>query len=154
VTSLERHYAEWDGLNLHGNRWKHRQAQMSCDRFDPLRAYLTTTRATIWNCITMPAPSAVAAFGDDIAYNQSRPARRSAGRSCFPRDSWRNCRILNGLFCRVERLYPGLNSYSPPPEALRRFSVFLGIDVIDRQPRNLTASTLPTAQDIRLGRAQ
>jgi dGTPase len=176
VTSLERHYAEWDGLNL---TWetlegiaKH-NGPVTPLRGDgpvtPLRGDGPVTplrgdgpvvgaipyalsdynaRHDLELHTHASAEAQVAALADDIAYN-NHDLHDGLRAELFSTDELAELPLLNGCFAEVDRLYPGLNYYRRRHEALRRFFGILVADVIDVSRANLTALNPGTAQDIR-----
>ncbi len=177
VTSLERHYAEWDGLNLTWDTLegiaKH-NGPVTPLRSDgpvtPLRGDGPVTPLRGDGPVTGQIPYAlldynarhdlelhthasaeaqVAALADDIAYN-NHDLHDGLRAELFSTDELAALPILQGCFADVDRLYPGLNYYRRRHEALRRFFGILVADVIDVSRANLTALGPETAQDIRL----
>lgn len=149
VTSLERHYAEWDGLNL---TWetlegiaKHNGPVTGAIPY-ALSDY--NARHDLELHTHASAEAQVAALADDIAYN-NHDLHDGLRAELFSTDELAEMPILDGCFAEVDRLYPGLNYYRRRHEALRRFFGILVADVIDVSRANLTALNPHTAQDIR-----
>ncbi|MEL6168145.1 MAG: deoxyguanosinetriphosphate triphosphohydrolase [Pseudomonadota bacterium] len=149
VTSLERHYAEFDGLNL---TWesleglaKHNGpvvgdlpwALAACnDRFDLELA----THAS--------AEAQVAAIADDVAYNH-HDLHDGLRAELFSTDELAALPILGACFSEVDSKYPGLNYYRRRHEALRRFFGVLVEDVIAVARANLAEIDPATPAEIR-----
>jgi dGTPase len=158
VTSLERHYAEWDGLNL---TWetlegiaKH-NGPVTPLRGDGLVVGAIPYALADYNArhdlelhTHASAEAQVAALADDIAYN-NHDLHDGLRAELFSTDELAELPILKGCFSEVDRLYPGLNYYRRRHEALRRFFGILVSDVIDVSRANLTALNPASAQDIR-----
>jgi len=130
VTSLERHYAEWDGLNL---TWetlegiaKH-NGPVTGDLPYALSDY--TARHDLELETYASAEAQVAALADDIAYN-NHDLHDGLRAELFSTDEIANLPILQDCFAAVDRKYPGLNYYRRRHEALRRFFGVLVEDVI------------------------
>lgn len=149
VTHLERHYAEFDGLNL---TWetlegiaKHNgpvpfplpwALEASCTGID----LELTTHAS--------AEAQVAALADDIAYNH-HDLHDGLRAELFSTDELAELPILRDCFAAVDKLYPGLNYYRRRHEALRRFFGVLVEDVLDRARKELAEINPQTPVDIR-----
>jgi len=149
VTSLERHYAEWDGLNL---TWetlegiaKHNGPVTGAIPY-ALSDY--NKRHDLELHTHASAEAQVAALADDIAYN-NHDLHDGLRAELFSTDELAELPILKGCFAEVDRLYPGLNYYRRRHEALRRFFGILVSDVIDVSRVNLGRLKPDTAQDIR-----
>jgi len=149
VTSLERHYAEWDGLNLTwetlegiakhngpvAEPWPYALAQYN-QRHD-LELY---THAS--------AEAQVAALSDDIAYN-NHDLHDGLRAELFSTDELAELPVLHDCFAEVDRKYPNLNYYRRRHEALRRFFGILVEDVIRVSRRNLADLGPASVHDIR-----
>ncbi|OZB19577.1 MAG: deoxyguanosinetriphosphate triphosphohydrolase [Rhodobacterales bacterium 34-62-10] len=159
VTSLERHYAEWDGLNL---TWetlegiaKHNGPVTPLQGDGPVTGAIPyaladyNARHDLELHTHASAEAQVAALADDIAYN-NHDLHDGLRAELFSTDELAELPLLQGCFAEVDRLYPGLNYYRRRHEALRRFFGILVADVIDVSRANLTALNPATAQDIRL----
>lgn len=149
VTSLERHYAEWDGLNL---TWetlegiaKH-NGPVTGDLPYALAEY--NARHDLELDTHASAEAQVAALSDDIAYN-NHDLHDGLRAELFSTDELAELPILRDCFAEVDRAFPGLNYYRRRHEALRRFFGILVEDVIG-QARQVLAEIEPqTAADIR-----
>jgi dGTPase len=158
VTSLERHYAEWDGLNL---TWgtlegiaKHNGPVTPLRGDGPVTGAIPyaladyNARHDLELHTHASAEAQVAALADDIAYN-NHDLHDGLRAELFSTDELAELPILKGCFAEVDGLYPGLNYYRRRHEALRRFFGILVSDVIDVSRANLTALNPSCAQDIR-----
>ena len=149
VTDLERHYAEWDGLNL---TWetlegiaKH-NGPVTGDIPYALAAY--NERHDLELHTHASAEAQVAALADDIAYN-NHDLHDGLRAELFSTDDLAELPILHDCFAEVDRKYPGLNYYRRRHEALRRFFGILVEDVIVLARRNLAELDPASVHDIR-----
>ena len=150
VTSLERHYAEWDGLNL---TWetlegiaKHngpvpRPAPYALEQYNARHDLRLSTHAS--------AEAQVAALSDDIAYSH-HDLHDGLRAELFSTDELAELPVLHDNFAEVDRKYPGLNYYRRRHEALRRFFGVLVEDVIGLSRRTLDELDPRSVEDIRL----
>jgi dGTPase len=150
VTSLERHYAEWDGLNL---TWetlegiaKHngpvpRPAPYALEAYNARHDLRLETHAS--------AEAQVAALADDIAYSH-HDLHDGLRAELFSTDELAELPVLRDNFGEVDRKYPGLNYYRRRHEALRRFFGVLVEDVIVLARRTLADLDPRSAEDIRV----
>ncbi len=142
VTALERHYAEFDGLNL---TWetleglaKH-NGPVTGDLPYALAEY--ADRHDLELHTHASAEAQVAALSDDIAYN-NHDLHDGLRAGLFTEDEVAALPIVGPCYAEVDRLYPGLDAYRRRHEALRRvFGVMVG-DVIDTS-RGLVAAADP-----------
>ncbi len=154
VTSLERHYAEWDGLNL---TWeclegiaKH-NGPVTGDLPFALSDY--TARHDLELGTYASAEAQVAALADDIAYN-NHDLHDGLRAELFSTDELAELPILDSCFAEVDRIYPDLNYYRRRHEALRRFFGVLVEDVIGVARGRLAELAPNRVEDIRgAGRA-
>ncbi|MDQ2092575.1 deoxyguanosinetriphosphate triphosphohydrolase [Rhodalgimonas zhirmunskyi] len=149
VTSLERHYAEWDGLNL---TWetlegiaKHNGPVIgtlpyALAEYDARHDLELHTHAS--------AEAQVAALSDDIAYN-NHDLHDGLRAELFSTDEIAELPVLIDCFGEVDRRYPGLNKYRRRHEALRRFFGILVEDVITVSRRNLAEFDPQNVEDVR-----
>ena len=149
VTDLERHYAEWDGLNL---TWetlegiaKHNgpvtgEIPWALAKYNTLHDLELHTHAS--------AEAQAAALADDIAYN-NHDLHDGLRAELFSTDELAELPILKDCFARVDAKYPDLNYYRRRHEALRRFFGVLVEDVITVSSRNLTEFNPQSVHDIR-----
>ncbi|MEM9786386.1 MAG: deoxyguanosinetriphosphate triphosphohydrolase [Pseudomonadota bacterium] len=149
VTNLERHYAEWDGLNL---TWeslegiaKH-NGPVTGDIPYALAAY--NARHDLELHTHASAEAQAAALADDIAYN-NHDLHDGLRAELFGTDELAELPILDDCFARVDAKYPGLNYYRRRHEALRRFFGVLVEDVINISRDNIAALNPQSVQDIR-----
>ena len=149
VTHLERHYAEFDGLNLTWDTLegiaKHNGPVLppypwalaaSCAAYD----LELDTHAS--------AEAQAAALADDIAYNH-HDLHDGLRAELFSTDELAELPILHECFAAVDTKYPGLNYYRRRHEALRRFFGVLVEDVLAEVRTALTEIAPQTPEDIR-----
>ena len=149
VTHLERHYAEFDGLNL---TWetlegiaKHNgpvaePVPWALARYDAGHDLELGTYAS--------AEAQVAALADDVAYNH-HDLHDGLRAELFSTDDLARLPLLDGCFAAVDRRYPGLNYYRRRHEALRRFFGLLVEDVLAQTEARLAELSPRTVDDIR-----
>ncbi|MHA6261650.1 deoxyguanosinetriphosphate triphosphohydrolase [Arenibacterium sp. CAU 1754] len=149
VTHLERHYADFDGLNL---TWetleglaKHNGPVVG-DLPWALAEY--TARHDLELSTYASAEAQVAAIADDVAYNH-HDLHDGLRAELFSTDELAELPILKGCFAEVDARYPGLNYYRRRHEALRRFFGVLVEDVITFARRRLGEIDPKTVHDIR-----
>lgn len=149
VTELERHYAEWDGLNLSWETLegiaKH-NGPISGEVPYALADY--NLRHDLELQTHAGAEAQVAALSDDIAYN-NHDLHDGLRAGLFGLEEIAELPILSGCFAEVDRDYPGLDDYRRSHEALRRFFGVLVEDVIDVSRENLNALAPSSVEDIR-----
>ncbi|WJY21258.1 deoxyguanosinetriphosphate triphosphohydrolase [Fontisubflavum oceani] len=149
VTSLERHYAEFDGLNL---TWetleglaKH-NGPVTGNLPYALAAY--NARHDLELHTHASAEAQVAAIADDVAYNH-HDLHDGLRAELFSTDELADLPILQDCFAEVDQRYPGLNYYKRRHEALRRFFGVLVEDVIAVARGNLAEIAPQSVADIR-----
>jgi dGTPase len=149
VTDLERHYAEWDGLNL---TWetlegiaKH-NGPVTGDIPWALAAY--NARHDLELHTHASAEAQVAALSDDIAYN-NHDLHDGLRAELFSTDEIAEMPILGDCFAEVDRKYKGLNYYRRRHEALRRFFGVLVEDVIAVSKAQLAEIDPQSASEVR-----
>ncbi len=149
VTSLERHYAEWDGLNL---TWeslegiaKH-NGPVTGDV--PYALAIYNERHDLELHTHASAEAQAAALSDDIAYN-NHDLHDGLRAELFSTDELAELPVLQDCFAEVDRKYPGLNYYRRRHEALRRFFGILVEDVITVSRRNLADLNPASVHDVR-----
>jgi dGTPase len=149
VTSLERHYAEWDGLNL---TWetleglaKHNGPVTDVIPY-ALAAYNALHDLELHTHAS--AEAQVAALSDDIAYSH-HDLHDGLRAELFSTDELADLPVLHDCFAEVDRLYPGLNYYRRRHEALRRFFGILVEDVITLARHTLAELDPRSVSDIR-----
>jgi len=149
VTHLERHYAEFDGLNL---TWEALEAiaKHNGPVEDPvpwaLSAYCSSHDLELSTHASGEAQ--VAALADDVAYNH-HDLHDGLRAELFSTDELAELPILDGCFAEVDRLYPGLNYYRRRHEALRRFFGLLVEDVLAQSQARLAELDPESPGDIR-----
>lgn len=149
VTSLERHYADFDGLNL---TWetleglaKH-NGPVTGDLPYALAEY--NARHDLELDTYASAEAQVAAISDDIAYNH-HDLHDGLRAELFSTDELAELPILSDCFAAVDARYPGLNYYRRRHEALRRFFGVLVEDVIAVARSRLAEIRPQSVRDIR-----
>ena len=149
VTSLERHYAEWDGLNL---TWETLEgiAKHNGPVKDPVPYALAAynTRHDLELHTHASAEAQAAALADDIAYNH-HDLHDGLRAELFSTDDLAELPVLRDCFAAVDAKYPGLNYYRRRHEALRRFFGILVEDVITVSRRNIADLDPQSVHDIR-----
>ncbi|MBL4813171.1 MAG: deoxyguanosinetriphosphate triphosphohydrolase [Rhodobacteraceae bacterium] len=149
VTSLERHYADWDGLNL---TWETLEgiAKHNGPVGAPVPFALAAYNAQhdLELSTHASAEAQVAALADDIAYNH-HDLHDGLRAALFSTDELAELPVLSGCFERVDARYPGLNYYRRRHEALRRFFGILVEDVIAVSRQNLSDCAPKSVADVR-----
>lgn len=149
VTRLERHYAEFDGLNL---TWE--TLEGIAKHNGPVRAPVPYALAEydaqhdLELHTHASAEAQVAALSDDIAYN-NHDLHDGLRAELFSTDELAELPILKECFAAVDATYPDLNYYRRRHEALRRFFGILVEDVIAVTERNLADLAPQSAGDVR-----
>ena len=150
VTHLERHYADFDGLNLTWDTLeglaKH-NGPVTGELPWALAAYERQHDLELETFAS--AEAQVAAIADDVAYNH-HDLHDGLRAELFSTDELAELPILKQNFAEVDRLYPGLNYYRRRHEALRRFFGVLVEDVISVARHRLAEMKPETATDIRM----
>lgn len=149
VTSLERHYAKWDGLNL---SWevlegmaKHNGPMIS-GAPEVIREY--SSRHNLELQTFSSGEAQVAAIADDIAYNH-HDVLDGIRAGLLSVDDIRTLPILASCFNEVDKLYPGIDNLRQRHEALRSFFNFLVSDVIIESKKLLGDLSAQSVIDIR-----
>ncbi|MEL7105330.1 MAG: deoxyguanosinetriphosphate triphosphohydrolase [Pseudomonadota bacterium] len=159
VTSLERHYADFDGLNL---TWetlegiaKHNGPIAPLGGDGPVLGDLPWALADYNAAHDLElhtfasAEAQVAAISDDVAYNH-HDLHDGLRAELFSTDELAELPILDRCFATVDQAYPGLNYYRRRHEALRRFFGILVEDVIGVAKARLADLAPDTPHDIRM----
>ncbi len=150
VTHLERHYAQFDGLNL---TWE--TLEGIAKHNGPVAGELPwalveyQAKQDLELDTYASAEAQVAAISDDVAYNH-HDLHDGLRAELFSTDELAELPILDRCFARVDELYPDLNYYRRRHEALRRFFGILVEDVIGVAQASLAEIQPQSARDIRL----
>lgn len=149
VTSLERHYAEFDGLNL---TWeclegiaKHNgpvlgDVPYALAEYIELHDLELNTHAS--------AEAQVAALADDIAYN-NHDLQDGLRAGLFSEADIQQLPVIGEAFAEVDQKYPGLSQNRRKHEALRRVFGVMVADVIDTSRQLIKESQATSVDDIR-----
>ena len=153
VTRLERHYAEFDGLNLTWDTLegiaKHNgpvtgQIPYALAEYNAQHDLELHTHAS--------AEAQVAALSDDIAYN-NHDLHDGLRAGLFTETDIAHLPLVKQAYAEVDRKYPQIDAYRRRHEALRRVFGAMVADLIETSQQNLQASGATSAQEIRdLGR--
>ncbi|MDF1717221.1 MAG: deoxyguanosinetriphosphate triphosphohydrolase [Antarcticimicrobium sp.] len=150
VTVLERHYAEFDGLNL---TWETLEAIAKHN--GPVVGELPWALAECNAAIDLElhthasAEAQVAALADDIAYN-NHDLHDGLRAGLFSDDDITPLPIVGAAYAEVDAKYPGLDWNRRRHEALRRVFGVMVTDLIDTARGNLAESGAQRVEDIRL----
>lgn len=149
VTMLERHYADFDGLNL---TWETLEgiAKHNGPVTGPLPYALAEVNAA-WDLelhTNASAEAQVAAVADDVAYNH-HDLHDGLRAGLFTEDELAELPVIGPAFAEVDRLHPGLDGMRRRHEALRRVFGAMVEDVIAVAENRLTALQPRSAQEIR-----
>lgn len=149
VTNLERHYADFDGLNLTWDTLeglaKH-NGPVTGEIPWALQGYNDQHDLELGTFAS--AEAQVAAIADDVAYNH-HDLHDGLRAELFSTDELAALPILNACFEEVDGMYPGLNYYRRRHEALRRFFGVLVEDVIHFAEARLMELQPQSVDDIR-----
>ena len=149
VTSLERHYAQWDGLNL---SWEVLEGMTKHNgpMINNVPKVLTeySSRHNLELQTYSSGEAQVAAISDDIAYNH-HDVLDGIRAGLLSIDDIRTLPILSSCFNEVDKLYPGIDDLRQRHEALRSFFDFLVSDVINESKRRLGELTAQSVRGIR-----
>ncbi|MDQ1899052.1 deoxyguanosinetriphosphate triphosphohydrolase [Paracoccus sp. WLY502] len=149
VTRLERHYADFDGLNL---TWEALEgiAKHNGPVTGPLPYALAEVNAQ-WDLelhTNASAEAQVAAVADDVAYNH-HDLHDGLRAELFTEDELAELPVVGPAFAEVDRLYPGLDPTRRRYEALRRVFGVMVEDVIAVAQNRLAGLQPESAQEIR-----
>ena len=149
VTKLERHYADFDGLNL---TWESLEgiAKHNGPVTGPLPYALAEVNAD-WDLelhTNASAEAQVAAVADDVAYNH-HDLHDGLRAGLFTEDDLAELPVIGPAFAEVDRLYPGLDPTRRRYEALRRVFGVMVEDVIAVAQNRLAGLQPRSADDIR-----
>jgi dGTPase len=149
VTSLERHYADFDGLNL---TWETLEgiAKHNGPVLPPYSYALAGVNAgyDLELSTHASAEAQVAAVADDVAYNH-HDLHDGLRAGLFTEADLVELPVTGPAFAEVDRLYPGLDPSRRRHEALRRVFGVMVEDVIAVAEARLKAAQPRSAQDIR-----
>ena len=153
VTCLERHYAEFDGLNL---TWESLEAIAKHN--GPVQGVLPWALAECNAAMDLElhthasAEAQVAALSDDIAYN-NHDLHDGLRAGLFEDAEITHLPIIGAAYRAVDRKYPGLEPLRRRHEALRRVFGVMVADVIETTGQNLADSGVASVEEVRaLGR--
>ena len=149
VTTLERHYADFDGLNL---TWetlegiaKH-NGPVSAPRPYALVEYNEQHDLELTSHAS--AEAQVAALADDIAYN-NHDLHDGLRAGLFDEEDIADLPVIDKAYAQVDRLYPALAPYRRRHEALRRVFGSMVEDLIDASRQRISELAPTCAADIR-----
>ncbi|GAB4386911.1 deoxyguanosinetriphosphate triphosphohydrolase [Albidovulum sp.] len=162
VTRLERHYADFDGLNL---TWE--TLEGIAKHNGPVIGPLASGSHAVGDPALLPyalaefnalydlelhthasAEAQVAAIADDVAYNH-HDLHDGLRAGLFTEADLMELPVTGPAFEEVDRLYPGLDPYRRRHEALRRVFGVMVEDVIAVAENRLTSSQPKSAEEIR-----
>ena len=149
VTSLERHYAEWDGLNL---TWETLEGIAKHNGpVSEIRPFALTdynARHDLELHTHASGEAQVAALADDIAYN-NHDLHDGLRAGLFTIDEIRALPIVGPAFAAVDAKYPRLEESRRRHEALRRVFGVMVEDVLVTSRHRLQVLNPGSAQAIR-----
>ncbi len=153
VTELERHYAEFDGLNLTWETLEGIAKHNGPVPGTPPWALATCDAQTDLELHSHAGPEAqVAALADDIAYN-NHDLHDGLRAGLFDDADIATLPIIREAYAQVDARYPGLETGRRRHEALRRVFGVMVADVIETSRAALAGSGARKVEDIRaLGR--
>jgi dGTPase len=149
VTRLERHYADFDGLNL---TWETLEGIAKHNGpVEPPYPYALAEVNAVFDLeldTHASAEAQVAAVADDVAYNH-HDLHDGLRSGLFTEDDLMELPITAPAFAEVDRLYPGLEKMRRRHEALRRVFGVMVEDVIAIAQQRLEAAQPQSVDDIR-----
>ncbi|MEE9428661.1 MAG: dNTP triphosphohydrolase, partial [Paracoccaceae bacterium] len=149
LTRLERHYADFDGLNL---TWE--TLEGIAKHNGPVTGDVPYALAEFNDVYDLEldgyasAEAQVAAFSDDVAYNH-HDLHDGLRAGLFDEADLMELPLTGPAFAEVDRLYPGLDTMRRRHEALRRVFGVMVEDVIAIAQTRLAAADPKSAEDIR-----
>ena len=150
VTSLENHYAEFDGLNL---TWetlegiaKH-NGPVTGDLPYALAEYDQTHNLELHTHAS--AEAQVAALSDDVAYN-NHDLQDGLRAGLFTEKDIAELPVIGPAYAEVDRVYPDLDPNRRKHEALRRVFGVMVADVIDASREILLSHNPQSVEELRL----
>ncbi len=149
VTALERHYADFDGLNL---TWE--ALEGIAKHNGPVTGDLPYALAQVnaqWDLelsTNASAEAQVAAVADDVAYNH-HDLHDGLRAELFTEEELAELPVIGPAFARADELHPGLDRMRRRHEALRRVFGVMVEDVIAVAQNRLTGLQPQSAQEIR-----
>ena len=149
VTKLERHYADFDGLNL---TWE--ALEGIAKHNGPVTGLLPYALAEVnaaWDLelhSNASAEAQVAAVADDVAYNH-HDLHDGLRAGLFTEEDLADLPVIGPAFAEVDRLHPDLDRMRRRHEALRRVFGVMVEDVIAVAQNRLERSKPRSAQEIR-----
>jgi len=149
VTALERHYADFDGLNLTWEALEGLAKHNGPVTGDvPLALAEYNARHDLELDTHASAEAQVAAISDDIAYN-NHDLHDGLRAGLFTDDEVAQLPIVAPAYEAVDALYPGLAADRRRHEALRRVFGAMVADVLGASLEELTELRPETADDVR-----
>lgn len=149
VTRLERHYADFDGLNL---TWETLEGMAKHNGpVDPPWSYALAEVNAMWDLeltTNASAEAQVAAVADDCAYNH-HDLHDGLRAGLFTDDDLCQLPIIDACYAAVDARYTGLDPMRRRHEALRRVFGVMVEDVIAVAQNRLAALQPRTVDDIR-----
>ncbi len=149
VTMLERHYAQFNGLNLSWETLeglaKH-NGPVTKDVPQALAEYVATHDLELGTYAS--AEAQVAAISDDVAYN-NHDLDDGLRAGLFNEEQIRELPIISACYDRVDALYPDLDFIRRRHEALRRVFGVMVEDVIDESRRRIGDAAPVSADAVR-----
>ncbi len=149
ISSLERHYAEFDGLNL---TWETLEgiAKHNGPVTGPLPYALATYNAEHDLELTThaSAEAQVAALADDVAYN-NHDIHDGLRAGLFSEEQISTLPIIGPAYAEVDAMHPDIDAYRRRHEALRRVFGAMVADLIDQSRALLTGAAPADVQALR-----
>ncbi|MDG2341310.1 MAG: dNTP triphosphohydrolase, partial [Paracoccaceae bacterium] len=150
VTSLENHYAEFDGLNL---TWE--TLEGIAKHNGPVTGDLPYA-LTEYTCLHdlelhthASAEAQVAALSDDVAYN-NHDLQDGLRAGLFSEKDIAELPIIGAAYFDVDKTYPDLHPNKRKHEALRRVFGVMVADVIDTSRETLAGHNPQSVEELRL----